>query len=131
MLRGRGYRAKVVVCILFGDSEEIAAGSIVRRTLRTAAMPVGEGYLGRIVDATGIPVDGKGMSFLAEAHPFQKCSNAGMNLEFGASIHGSSSRNIIFFSCRDAIIRSSRRWKASNQLLGGFASVDKPCRIKF
>ena len=54
-------------CILFGDSEEIAAGSIVRRTLRTAAMPVGEGYLGRIVDATGIPVDGKG-KILAESH---------------------------------------------------------------
>ncbi len=54
-------------CILFGDSEEIAAGSIVCRTLRTAAMPVGEGYLGRIVDATGIPVDGKG-KILAESH---------------------------------------------------------------
>ncbi|MCI9156260.1 MAG: F0F1 ATP synthase subunit alpha [Lawsonibacter sp.] len=47
-------------CILFGDSEEITAGSVVRRTLRTAAMPVGDEFLGRVVDATGVPIDGKG-----------------------------------------------------------------------
>ena len=47
-------------CILFGDSEEVAAGSMVRRTLRTAAMPVGDAYLGRVVDALGVPMDGKG-----------------------------------------------------------------------
>ena len=47
-------------CILFGDGEEIRAGSMVRRTLKTAGMPVGEGYLGRVVDALGVPVDGKG-----------------------------------------------------------------------
>ncbi|MCI8808249.1 MAG: F0F1 ATP synthase subunit alpha, partial [Oscillospiraceae bacterium] len=47
-------------CILFGDGEEIRAGSMVRRTLKTAGMPVGEGYLGRVVDALGLPVDGKG-----------------------------------------------------------------------
>ena len=46
-------------CILFGDSEEISAGSIVRRTLKTAGMPVGEDFLGRVVDALGLPVDGK------------------------------------------------------------------------
>ena len=47
-------------CILFGDGEEICAGSMVRRTLKTAGMPVGEAYLGRVVDALGVPVDGKG-----------------------------------------------------------------------
>ncbi len=47
-------------CILFGDGEEICAGSMVRRTLKTAGMPVGDGYLGRVVDALGVPVDGKG-----------------------------------------------------------------------
>ena len=47
-------------CILFGDSEEIAAGSMVRRTLKTAAMPVGPSFLGRAVDALGLPIDGKG-----------------------------------------------------------------------
>ena len=47
-------------CILFGDGEEISAGSMVRRTLKTAGMPVGKDYLGRVVDALGLPVDGKG-----------------------------------------------------------------------
>ena len=46
-------------CILFGDSEEVSAGSMVRRTLKTAGMPVGDGFLGRVVDALGVPVDGK------------------------------------------------------------------------
>ena len=49
-----------VSCIIFGDAEEISAGSIVRRTKKTAGMPVGEDYLGRVVDALGVPVDGKG-----------------------------------------------------------------------
>ena len=47
-------------CILFGDSEDITAGSMVRRTHKTAGMPVGDAYLGRVVDALGVPVDGKG-----------------------------------------------------------------------
>lgn len=49
-----------VSCIIFGDAEEISAGSIVRRTKKTAGMLVGEDYLGRVVDALGVPVDGKG-----------------------------------------------------------------------
>ncbi len=47
-------------CILFGDSEEVSAGSMVRRTLKTAGMPVGDGFLGRVVDALGVPIDGRG-----------------------------------------------------------------------
>jgi len=53
-------RPEGLSCILFGDGEEIRAGSMVRRTLKTAGMPVGEGFLGRVVDALGSPVDGKG-----------------------------------------------------------------------
>ena len=47
-------------CILFGDGSAVSAGSIVRRTLKTAGMPVGDDYLGRVVDALGMPIDGKG-----------------------------------------------------------------------
>ena len=47
-------------CILFGDGDEIAEGSIVRRTGRTAGIPVGDAFLGRVVDALGSPIDGKG-----------------------------------------------------------------------
>ena len=46
-------------CVLFGDTSLISEGSVVRRTGRTAGMPVGEGFLGRIVDALGRPVDGR------------------------------------------------------------------------
>ncbi len=49
-----------VSCVIFGDAEEISSGSIVRRTKKTAGMPVGEGFLGRVVDALGAPMDGKG-----------------------------------------------------------------------
>ncbi len=56
-----------VSCILFGSGEEVSAGSMVRRTLKTAGMPVGEGFLGRVVDALGVPIDGKG-KIRAEAH---------------------------------------------------------------
>jgi len=53
-------RRDSVSCILFGSSDEIAAGGMVRRTLKTAGMPVGEAFLGRVVDALGVPIDGKG-----------------------------------------------------------------------
>ena len=56
-----------VSCILFGSGEEVSAGSMVRRTLKTAGMPVGEGFLGRVVDALGVPMDGKG-KIMAESH---------------------------------------------------------------
>ena len=47
-------------CVLFGNSEEIIEGSVVRRTGKTAGMPVGDEFLGRVVNALGVPVDGKG-----------------------------------------------------------------------
>ncbi len=46
--------------ILFGNDEEISEGSIVRRTKKTAGIPVSEDYLGRVVDALGAPIDGYG-----------------------------------------------------------------------
>ena len=50
----------LVGCIIFGDDEDILAGSSVRRTGRTASIPAGEAFLGRVVDALGLPIDGKG-----------------------------------------------------------------------
>ncbi len=58
-------------CILFGDGEEIAAGSMVRRTLKTAGMPVGERFLGRVVDALGMPIDGKGAIEIERQMPIE------------------------------------------------------------
>ena len=49
-----------VGCILFGGSDAIESGSIVRRTGKTAGIPVSDAFLGRVVDALGAPIDGKG-----------------------------------------------------------------------
>lgn len=47
-------------CILFGTDEEITAGTKVKRSYKKAGIPVGEQYIGRIVNALGEPIDGKG-----------------------------------------------------------------------
>ena len=49
-----------VGCILFGDEDDIGEGSHVARTEKTAGMPVSSNFLGRVVDALGMPIDGKG-----------------------------------------------------------------------
>ena len=47
-------------CVLFSAEGDITQGSLVKRTGRMAGMPVGSQFLGRVVDALGQPVDGKG-----------------------------------------------------------------------
>ena len=64
-------RRDEVGCILFGDSEEIVQGSIVRRTGKTAGMPVSDAFLGRVVDALGAPIDGKGSIPAQEYRPIE------------------------------------------------------------
>lgn len=47
-------------CILFGRDDEIREGSRAVRTGRMAGIPVGDAFIGRIVDALGAPIDGRG-----------------------------------------------------------------------
>ena len=47
-------------CILFGSDSEIREGSRVMRTGRKAGIPVGDQFLGRVINALGAPVDGEG-----------------------------------------------------------------------
>ena len=47
-------------CILFGSNEDASEGMEVYRTNKTAGIPVGENFLGRVVDALGNPLDDKG-----------------------------------------------------------------------
>lgn len=49
-----------VGCILFGSDSEIYEGSKVKRTHKKAGVPVGDAFIGRIVNALGEPIDGKG-----------------------------------------------------------------------
>ncbi len=46
--------------IIFGEDDEITDDSLVYRTGKTAGIPVGEAFVGRVVNALGEPVDGKG-----------------------------------------------------------------------
>jgi len=46
--------------IIMGEYAEIAEGMLVRSTGRIASVPVGDGMVGRVVNALGIPIDGKG-----------------------------------------------------------------------
>jgi F-type H+-transporting ATPase subunit alpha len=46
--------------VLLGESSHIAEGQPVRRTGRVLSVPVGDGFLGRVVDAIGNPIDGLG-----------------------------------------------------------------------
>jgi F-type H+-transporting ATPase subunit alpha len=46
--------------VLLGPTEEISEGDIVKRTGRIASIGVGEGLLGRVINPTGQPLDGKG-----------------------------------------------------------------------
>ena len=49
-----------ISCILFGDDSGIKQGTKVARTGKRAGIPVGEAYIGRIVDPLGAPIDGRG-----------------------------------------------------------------------
>ena len=49
-----------VGAVLFGDFHHIAEGDLVKRTRRIMSVPVGEGLIGRTVNALGFPIDGKG-----------------------------------------------------------------------
>ena len=60
-----------ISCILFGDDSEIKQGTKVCRTGKKAGIPVGEGYIGRIVDALGAPIDGKGEIKADGYHPVE------------------------------------------------------------
>jgi len=47
-------------CVVLGDSSTIQEGDPVKQTGRILSIPVGDGFLGRVVDALGRPLDGKG-----------------------------------------------------------------------
>ena len=60
-----------VGCILFDDDEEITEGSTVYRTGKTAGMPAGDDFLGRVVDPLGNPIDGKGEIIVSDYRPIE------------------------------------------------------------
>ena len=64
-------RQNSIGCILFGDDREIGEGTKVFRTGKNAGVPAGEGYIGRVVNALGAPIDGKGDIEAGEYRPIE------------------------------------------------------------
>ena len=58
--------------IIMGDYSEIAEGMEVRATDRIASVPVGDGLVGRVVNALGEPVDGKGPVKFTDYRPIER-----------------------------------------------------------
>ena len=58
--------------VLLGDYEEIEEGSVVKRTNRIMSVPVGDGTIGRVVNALGQPVDDKGPIQSEQRNPLER-----------------------------------------------------------
>jgi F-type H+-transporting ATPase subunit alpha len=61
-----------VGAVLLGDYTEIKEGDEVKRTRRIMSVPVGEALIGRVVDALGTPLDGKGPIHSSEFNPVER-----------------------------------------------------------
>jgi F-type H+-transporting ATPase subunit alpha len=61
-----------VGAVLLGDDTAIKEGDTVKRTNRIAQVPVGEALIGRVVNALGLPVDGKGPIQTNEYRPIER-----------------------------------------------------------
>ena len=64
-------RAHEVGCILFGKDTGIEEGTKVARTGRMAGIPVGDAFIGRVVNALGAPIDGKGEIEASDYRPVE------------------------------------------------------------
>jgi F-type H+/Na+-transporting ATPase subunit alpha len=61
-----------VGAVLLGDYKEIKEGDLVKRTARIISVPVGDEMLGRVVNALGQPIDGKGPSQTKQFLPIER-----------------------------------------------------------
>ncbi len=83
--------------VIFGDDRDIKEGDTVKRTGAIVEVPVGEGLLGRVVDALGNPIDGKGPIEADRAPPRR-----------GQGARASSRASRCTSRCRPASRRSTR-----------------------
>ncbi len=61
-----------VGAVLFGDYQTIKEGDEVQRTKRIMSVPVGDAMIGRVVDALGNPIDGKGEIITDQFNPIER-----------------------------------------------------------
>jgi F-type H+-transporting ATPase subunit alpha len=63
--------AREIGVVILGDAQEIEEGAEVKRTGQILSIPVGDEYLGRVVDPLGRPLDGKGEINAKERRPLE------------------------------------------------------------
>lgn len=61
-----------VGAVILGSDKDIKEGSVAKRTKKVFSLPVGEGFLGRVVDPMGNPIDGKGEIKAVEYLPLER-----------------------------------------------------------
>ena len=61
----------LVGAVILGSDQNIREGDTVKRTKRIVEVPVGDALLGRVVDALGMPIDGKGPIQTKESRPIE------------------------------------------------------------
>ena len=61
-----------VSAVLLGEYSDIKEGDEVRRTGRIMSVPVGEAMIGRVVNALGVPIDGKGPIETKQFNPIER-----------------------------------------------------------
>lgn len=57
--------------VIFGEDRAIKEGDVVKRTKKIVSVPVGEALLGRVVNALGVPIDGRGPISTAHFRPVE------------------------------------------------------------
>ena len=62
----------VVGAVIMGPYDHIEEGDTVKSTGQIASVPVGDALIGRVVDAVGAPIDGKGGLQLTERYPVER-----------------------------------------------------------
>ena len=63
---------ETVGAVVMGDYEHIEEGDTVKSTGRIASVPVGNALIGRVVNALGVPIDGKGPIDNDDFYPVEK-----------------------------------------------------------
>ncbi len=67
----QNLESETVSVAVLSNKDGIKEGSTVRRTGRVLSVPVGDALLGRVVNALGEPIDGKGPAACTETHPIE------------------------------------------------------------
>ena len=64
-------KEKSIGCVVFAGEAAVQAGSVVLRSGRSAGIPVGDAFLGRVIDPLGAPIDGKGEISESDYYPIE------------------------------------------------------------